>query len=83
MQAAVQISVSPGQRVCINCNHYKRLLREVDIPRESYKALVPVSFGWCDRLEEQRNPLRKPCKDYETEEPSQAQKPLTRIQERS
>ena len=68
MTATQQITISSKERVCINCGHYARCYREVDVPGETWKKLVQVSFGWCTLREERRGPLYKPCKDYETKE---------------
>lgn len=67
MAEAKRITVSPGQRVCINCQHYAQCHRYVNVPGEVWKKVVPVNFGWCVRREERRGPLYRPCKDYEPE----------------
>lgn len=64
MAEAKQITVSPGQRVCINCQYYAQCWRETRKPGEEWKTMIPVNFGWCTKLEEQRGPLYRPCKGY-------------------
>lgn len=65
-----RIIVSPGQRACINCQHYAPCWREVEVPGEAWKKGVPVNFGWCSQREEPRGPLYRPCKGYKPETPS-------------
>lgn len=64
-RTATRITISAGERACINCGHYARCYREAPVLGESFKQMVPVSFGWCTQREERRGPLYKPCKDFE------------------
>lgn len=67
MAVTKQIIIGAGERVCLNCQHYDRYLREMDVPGESYKKLTVTSTGYCMVLGRQRGALRRPCRDYETQ----------------
>lgn len=58
------IAVDSGKRACINCIWYEQYFRQ---NRGNIRAWVATSCGYCLLRDEQRGPLRQPCKDYETE----------------
>lgn len=66
--ATRQITVRTKERVCINCKHYERYLREADVPGENYKKLLITNTGYCLLRDHQRGALCQPCKDFETKE---------------
>lgn len=68
MPAMRQITVRANERVCMNCKHYERYLREADVPGESYKKLLLTGTGYCLKRDKQRGALRQPCRDFETKE---------------
>lgn len=69
--ATRQITVSTGERVCVNCTHYRQCYRKKEVPGEKYTMLVPVSFGYCLMHDKQRRALQQVCKGFETQKPHQ------------
>lgn len=65
MSTATRITIGPRERACINCKQYSQCYREIPVPGETYRKLIPVSFGWCELHEGRRGALRQPCRDYE------------------
>ena len=65
---ATRITIGPRERACINCKQYRQCYRENPVPGEVYKAMIPVSFGYCALHEDRRGALRQPCKNFETKE---------------
>ena len=62
---ATRITIGSRERACINCTQYRQCYREDPVLGEVYKAMIPLSFGYCLLHEQQRGALRQPCRDYE------------------
>ena len=57
------ININGSERACVNCIWYEQYFRQ---SRSNIQSWVPVSKGFCLLHEQQRGPLRQPCRDYET-----------------
>lgn len=57
--ATRQITVRVNERVCINCKHYEKYLREADVPGESYKRLLITGTGYCLLHDQHRGALQE------------------------
>lgn len=58
------ISVNSSERACINCIWYEQYYRE---SRTNVVMKVKTSTGYCLLHEQQRGPLRQPCREFEKE----------------
>jgi len=56
------ISIDRSERACINCAWYELYYRE---NRGNVQMMVPTCTGYCLLHEQQRGPLRQPCREYE------------------
>ena len=59
------VAIDRSERVCANCVWYEQYYRE---SRTNIQCRVFTSTGYCLLHEQQRGPLRQPCRDYEKPE---------------
>lgn len=57
------LSVEASMRACMNCIWYEQYYRK---NRGNISGWVPVCSGYCLQHEQQRGPLRQPCRKFET-----------------
>lgn len=58
------ICVTRGQRACINCRHYRLYHCRGD---GEIWTWMPTSHGCCLLHDQERGPLRQPCRNFERE----------------
>ena len=61
MTTATRITIGPRERACINCKQYSQCYREIPVAGETYKKLIPVSFGWCELHDARRTVKQYLC----------------------
>ncbi len=59
------VTVEHDARACVNCIWYEQYFRH---NRGNVVGWIPTSTGYCLRNEQKRGALRKPCKDFETQQ---------------
>lgn len=59
------ITVDTAERACINCIWYEQHFRK---SRTNIAGWIPTCTGYCILHDEQRGPLRQPCKKFEAKE---------------